>query len=82
MPAVYKRELYDDGTDMSMQQLGELNALDTKIRPKNRLLGSLLEEPKPFHETILPGPDPNNPHQIAPAPRPPAREQLRSILLR
>ena len=84
MPAVYKRQLYDSGTDTDMQILENWNALDLKAKPKPRLLDRLLEEPRPFHETILPGPDPNPnaPHQVAPAPLPPPQPELRSILKR
>jgi hypothetical protein len=87
MPAVYKRRLYDAGGDSDMQSLEEWNALDLKVKPKPRLLDRLIEEPKPFHETILPAPDPNpnapmQPHQVAPPPKPPAQPMLRSILIR
>jgi hypothetical protein len=81
-----KRQLYEDGTDMSLQQLEDWNALDAKIAPRRGVLDQLMDEKKPFHETIMPGPDPNpnappQPKQVAPFPKPPAPQLLRSVLI-
>lgn len=85
-PSVYRRELYDLGTDDAMQQLEGLNDIQARLRPAGRLLDNLLDEEKPFHETIVPGPE-NNPHapvlhQVAPQPRPPVPRKPRSVLVR
>jgi hypothetical protein len=84
-----KRRLFSDGSDMSLEMLEGSNALDSRVQP--RLLDRLMDEPKPFHETIMPDrmrgmmvPVPGQqPLQILAPPLPaPARPQLQSVLKR
>lgn len=86
MPGVYRRELYNEGTDSALNQLEDWNAAHDQTRPRRRLLDNLLEDERPFHETIMPRPafDPHNPmpRQVLPAPKPPEKKPLKSILVR
>jgi hypothetical protein len=83
---VHRRNLYEDGTDASLETLESWNQFSDQVKPQRRLLDSLLEDEKPFHQTILPVPrqDPHNPqpHQVAPPPAPPQPKPLRSVLVR
>lgn len=76
-----KRQLYEQGTDDSLEQLLRLNKIDAALeRPK--LLNQLMDEPKPFHETILPEESGERPTLVAPPLAAPKPKPLRSVLVR
>jgi hypothetical protein len=94
----YKRNMYEEGTDMSLENLEQFNQAQAQSQP--RLLDHLLDAPsrKPsFIDGIMPTPDGvpplpmgmpqpvpgQNPlMQMAPPPRPPAQPRPRSVLKR
>lgn len=76
-----KRQLYDDGTDNSLEQLLRWNQIDAAVK-KPQLLNQLMDERKPFHETILPEESGERPTLVAPPPAPPQPQPLRSVLRR
>lgn len=85
MPAVYRQQLFDHGSDMSMEMLEDWNALERKTNP--RLLDNLIEPHKTFRDRILPGPAPNpngpqQPQQVLPPLPPPQPKPLKSVLRR
>jgi hypothetical protein len=94
----YKRDMYEEGTDMSLENLEQFNQAQAQSQP--RLLDHLLDAPsrKPsFIDGILPSPNGVPPlpmgmpqpvpggmplMQMAPPPRPPAQPRPRSVLKR
>jgi hypothetical protein len=76
-----KRQLYDEGTDDSLEKLLRWNQIDAAVQ-KPRLLNQLMDERKPFHETILPDKTGEQPTLVAPPPVAPQPKPLRSVLVR